>query len=112
MQVRQAAISVEEQLSGRVFLLPEMVHTQMGSIDRSTPDELLVEYLYRLLLPYKEEGMTKAVLLYGTGTPKQAMEQAASLLTEKGFGMLAIRIVPGESGIESVVRKIISLWNS
>lgn len=112
--VREWASKIDKRISGRVFLLPELVHTsvQDGQGGQACmPENVVADYAFHLLLPYRNEGFAKAVLLYGEGTPVRIMEQATARLAEQGFAVLALRVRPDETDLDSQIQEIIQLWN-
>ncbi|MFC4768947.1 DUF2487 family protein [Effusibacillus consociatus] len=110
--IRQIASRIDNQLSGRVFLLPEAVHTNLSGEPANMPEQILADYLFHLLLPFKEIGFDKAVLLHAAGTPGQPLAEASCKLTQEGFKVSVIRANLEESDLDDSVRQIIQLWNS
>ncbi|WP_018133263.1 DUF2487 family protein [Effusibacillus pohliae] len=109
--VRQIAAEIERRLTGRVFLLPEAVHTTGQAGESGMPQNVLADYLYHLLLPYKERGLTKLVLLHSADTSGDAIAKAWDQLEQQGFQVLALLAEPDEATADALVQQIIPLWS-
>lgn len=107
--VRDCAERIENQISGRVFLLPEAVHTSATGDASPDQKQVLRSYLYQLVLPYKMFGFDKVALLYGAGTPQEALEQAVNDLAEEGFRALALSCSDSTS-TDWLVQQVVEMW--
>lgn len=119
LQVRKIADGIEQQLAGRVFLLPEVMVTNFelsASYGISSP--ILGNYLYEMLLSFKEAGFERIVLLYRNEALTETVEATASRLLQAGFRVLAhsIQEGTGEADTGSITKQaiqtVIGLWQS
>lgn len=121
LEVKQAALWVDQQLTGRVFIMPDVVHTNLGNLGQiGMTCDLLGNYLYETVMPLKQIGFIKAVFLYGKHTNPKAIESAATRLKEEGVHILSYNVHPqedeGNAEIPSaetkkvIVQKIVELW--
>jgi creatinine amidohydrolase/Fe(II)-dependent formamide hydrolase-like protein len=119
--VRRVATGVEQQLTGRVFLLPEVIHTNFELPEQfGMAVEILGKYLYESLLSFKQPGFEKIVLLYGNEELSAVIEQTSSKLLEAGLRVMVQPIVWQEGSnetdfdmnVQQIVQNIIDFWQS
>lgn len=121
--VRRVATSVEQQLTGRVFLLPEVMHANFQLPEQTGMAEgILGKYLDETLVSFKRLGFEKMVLLYGNSELAAVLEVTSANLRETGLRValqpiaLASQEESSDAGIDmlvqQIVQNIIDFWQS
>lgn len=116
--VRSCAEEIDRHLSGRILVLPEVIHTRVKSDESAggeqqqpvQNDAALTGFLFTAVRPYAEMGFANFILLYSSGTESDSMEQLSAHLSEAGLQAAAFRIDSVTQIDRFIVPEIVSLW--
>jgi creatinine amidohydrolase len=117
--VRSCTEQVDGHLSGRILVLPEVIHTSVkteesgGDCQQATAkaDSCLTEFLFSAVMPYADMGVSSFILLYSSGTENEPMEQLLSKLSGAGVRAAAFRLDSTTEIDRFIVPEIINLWS-
>jgi creatinine amidohydrolase len=92
--VRRLGEIIEESLTGRVCLLPEVAYGLYDVVDHpgtiDSPAPVLADYIYHLLRGFQKRGMQYAVLLSGHEGNFISLQLASERLRNDGWKVLLI----------------------
>jgi creatinine amidohydrolase len=117
--VRSCAEKIDGHLSGRILVLPEVVHTKI-MVEESVTDQepevvsassVLAEFLLAAIRPYSQMGFSNIVFVYSEGTDSDMMEGLLPTLTETGLQAAAFQLNSSTQIDRLIVPEIISLWS-